>query len=138
MREAPSVILKPSHPRRPVFGLHTSGDGPGAGRVKFRVPLERPILLYAHLPHRPVQKEHVNAATVTIQADALDVRIVRFSPAIGGLLYGLRALVDHRNALDQRGSRNSQRPPEFQCVRLPVRKTGPRANHYNRSCRGYA
>ena len=39
MREAPSVILKPSHPLGPVLRLDTAGYSPGTGRVNVAVPL---------------------------------------------------------------------------------------------------
>ena len=39
MREAPSVILKPSHPLGPVLRLDTAGYSPGTGRVNVEVPL---------------------------------------------------------------------------------------------------
>ena len=123
-----SILFESSHPLGPVLRLDSAGHGPGSGCVKFRMPLERPVLLYAHLSHRPVLKELVIAATaVTVQADHLDAAYPPINATCScslpprGVWKKPRTLEDHGNALDHRGQSDSQRPPEFQRVRLSGR-----------------
>jgi len=61
------VILKPSHPRRPVLRLDSAGHGPGTGRIKLPTPLQRPQLFKAHLPDRPIKKDSIDMTVVPVQ-----------------------------------------------------------------------
>ena len=45
------VVLKSSHPLRPVFRLHTAGFGPAVGRVVQPMPFQHPQLFKAYFPY---------------------------------------------------------------------------------------
>lgn len=62
------VILKPSHPRGPVFNLDAASLGPRSSRIELPVPLERPEFLHTHVTDGRVHEEHVDRAIVTVDA----------------------------------------------------------------------
>jgi len=61
------VVLKLSHPLRPVFGLHASGSRPGIRHVPLEMPLERPKLFDPDFSNRPIQEQAVYIPVVPVQ-----------------------------------------------------------------------
>lgn len=67
---ARSVILKASHPFRPVFGVDAAGLGPDVGRAELAMPPECPQFLKPDLPDRTaIQKKAVYIAVMPVDAD---------------------------------------------------------------------
>jgi len=64
-----SVVLKTSHPLRPVIGQDAASLGPEAPGVKVRMPFQRPQLLDADLAHGPVHEQGVDKPAVAVDAE---------------------------------------------------------------------
>ncbi len=71
-----SVVLKPSHPYRPVLGLDTAGFGPMACRVEMSMPFKLPQLFESELSYGPVGEQSVDKPIVPIKTEPLHLVVV--------------------------------------------------------------
>ncbi len=63
------IVLKSSHPLRPVGRLSAAGCRPDTLNIKVAVPIERPKLLQTYLPHIKIQKNGIYGAFVPVDAN---------------------------------------------------------------------